>query len=111
MVKGHPMFYDSPRLREARALLMAALQEYAPADPIEGPVRLDVLWKFSHGKSHKDGEWRVTRPDTDNLEKLLKDCMSYVGFWKDDAQVCIETIQKKWDNDCGIKIGVKHIDR
>lgn len=109
IVKGHPMFYDTPRLREARALLIRALQDYAPNEPLTGAVRLDVLWKFKHGKSHKDNEWRITRPDTDNLEKLLKDCMSYVGYWNDDAQVCIETIQKRWDNDCGIRIKVETI--
>ena len=29
---------------------------------------------------HEDGEYRTTRPDTDNLQKLLKDCMTAVGF-------------------------------
>ena len=33
-----------------------------------------------------DGEYRTTKPDTDNLQKLLKDCMTATGFWTDDAQ-------------------------
>ena len=65
----------------------------------------------SKGKSHKNGEWRVSRPDTDNLQKLLKDCMTRVGFWKDDAQVCREEVTKRWSRlRPGILIKVVNID-
>ena len=41
-------------------------------------------------------EPKDTKPDTDNLQKLLKDCMTAVGFWVDDAQVCSELTEKRW---------------
>ena len=43
-------------------------------------------WCFPKGK-HSDGEYKATKPDTDNLQKMLKDVMTEVGFWKDDALV------------------------
>ena len=76
---------------------------------MDGPVALLVDWHFAT-KSHKEGTYRVTRPDTDNLQKLLKDCMTHVGFWKDDAQVCREEVTKRWARQKpGIRIRVEEI--
>ena len=106
VVKGRPIFYDPPEVAEARNLLTANLIKHKPENPLEGPVALKVLWLFPKGK-HKNGEWKVTKPDTDNLEKLLKDCMTRVGFWKDDAQVVSELCEKRWaDEPSGIYIEV-----
>ena len=93
--RGRPMFYNTARLKQAQAVFESLLMRYRPGQPMEGPVALTVDWFFFTG-SHKDGEWRVTRPDTDNLQKLLKDCMTRTGFWKDDSQVCVEMISKRW---------------
>ena len=77
--RGRPVFYDTPRLKEARRLYEHAL--------------------------------RLNRPDTDNLQKLLKDCMTRVGFWRDDAQVCRETVTKRWTRTRpGIRIEVTQLD-
>ena len=92
---GRPRFYDTAKLKNARAQFETLLAAHRPDAPIEGPVELSVDWRFST-KTHKDGEWRATRPDTDNLQKLLKDCMTRTGYWKDDAQVCMETVTKRW---------------
>lgn len=92
---GRPMFYKSRALKEARALFVGELMLHRPDQPMDGPIRLWVTWFFPT-KSHKDGEWRITRPDTDNLQKLLKDCMTETGYWHDDAQVCVECIGKMW---------------
>ena len=95
MRNGKPMFYKSRALKDAKALFVGELMMHKPDQPFEGPVFLRVLWLFPT-KTHKDLSWRITRPDTDNLQKLLKDCMTEVGFWKDDSQVCMETIGKQW---------------
>ena len=106
---GKVRFYDTKELKAARTLFVEALKAQAPDDPLEGPVRLQVTWFFP-SKSHKTGEWRITRPDTDNLQKLLKDCMTAAGFWKDDAQVCSETVSKMWTRgQPGIAISAERI--
>ena len=92
---GKPMFYKSRRLKDAKSLFLGELLLHRPEEPLEGPVRLHVTWMFPT-KTHREGEWRITRPDTDNLQKLLKDCMTEAGFWKDDSQVCVECIGKMW---------------
>lgn len=111
IISGRPVFFDTPKVREARAILMNHLSMHKPRRPIEGPIELSVVWLFPKGKSHKHGEWRVTRPDTDNLEKLLKDCMTRTGYWVDDAQVVREIVEKKWSDDpTGIQIKVSVLE-
>ena len=111
VVHGKPLFYDPEPVKKAKALLAAHLLAHRPEKPLEGPLSLSTVWLFPRGKTHKHGEWRVTKPDTDNLQKLLKDCMTRVGFWKDDAQVCRETVTKRWTRTRpGIRIEVTQLD-
>lgn len=111
VVKGKPIFYDPPAVKEARNALTAHLALHKPDKPFDGGVSLRVLWLFPRGKAHKNGQWRTTKPDTDNLQKLLKDCMTRCGYWKDDAQVAREIIEKRWsDEPCGIYIEIEELE-
>lgn len=104
--KTVPMFYEKKKVQEVRTLYNEALLEHAPAEPIEGAIALDVEWKFC-SRSHKQGEWKTTKPDVDNMTKLLLDCMTDVGFWNDDAQVVRLTTAKYWADVPGIEIAVE----
>lgn len=106
---GKPVFYDPPALESARELLTVMLKRYRPEKPYSGGVRLTVRWMFPRGR-HRDGEWRITRPDTDNLQKLLKDCMTRCGFWKDDALVASETAEKFWAEAPGIYVKIEELE-
>ena len=108
VVKGKPVFYDPPELASARSKLTAHLAGHRPERKLKGAVRLVVKWCFPRGQ-HGDGEYRITKPDTDNLQKLLKDCMTAVGFWQDDAQAACEIVEKFWAEVPGIYICVEEI--
>lgn len=111
MVRNKPIFYKPEKVKQAKAEIMKHLRPFKPKELMEGPIELKVVWLFPRGKRHKHFEWRVTRPDTDNLEKMLKDCMTEVGFWKDDALVVSETVYKIWsDEPTGISIEVNALD-
>lgn len=111
VVSGRPIFYDPAPVKEAKQLLVGHLMKHRPDKPIDGAVALTTLWLFPKGKAHKNGEWRITKPDTDNLQKLLKDCMTKCGFWKDDAQVVRETVEKRWSDDpTGIYIEITELE-
>lgn len=103
---GKLVVYDPPEVKEARAKLIAGLASHIPDAPIEVGVRLIVKWCFPRKGRYKDGEYRTTKPDTDNLQKLLKDCMTRLRFWKDDALVCSEIVEKFWAETPGIYIGI-----
>ena len=110
MAGGRPVFYDPPEVQAARSKLTDYLAGHRPDRPLEGGIRLLVQWCFPRGK-HRDGEYRITRPDTDNLQKLLKDCMTAAGFWKDDAQVASEICEKFWAEVPGLYICLEQIEK
>lgn len=113
MKGGKPcaVLHDSPELKATRAKLHAYLAPYAPAKPIPAgrPVRLMIKWLFPTDGYHRSGEWRTSKPDTDNLEKALKDEMTRLHFWADDAQVCSEIVEKFWADPCGIFVMVEEL--
>lgn len=110
MAGGRPRFYEPEPLKAARAKLMAALHPHRPPAPLTGPLRLVAKWCFAPAGGHRSGSWRATRPDTDNLDKLLKDCMTAEGFWRDDAQVASEICEKFWAEPSGIYIRVEELE-
>lgn len=105
VINGKPVFYEPPELKEARAKLMAYLMKHIPEQPYASGVRLIVKWCFPKGR-HYNGEYKITKPDTDNLNKLLKDCMTNCGFWKDDALVASEICEKFWAEIPGIYVRI-----
>ena len=104
-----PIFYEPADLKAARSKLTAHLGKHVPADKYTGPIRLITKWLFPKGK-HKNGAWKTTKPDTDNLQKLLKDCMTSVGFWVDDCLVVSEITEKFWAETPGIYIKIEELE-
>ena len=106
--KGTPIYYDPPDLKDARALFTSKLKKFAPKKPWNCPIQLCVLWRFRAPESKcvgKDGAWKITKPDTDNLTKLLQDVMTECGFWKDDALVC-RLVEEKKEYPAEVKHGI-----
>ena len=101
--------YEPPALKAARAMLMAHVGQFRIEDPLTGPLRLTTKWLFPTTGKHTSGEYKATKPDTDNLNKLLKDCMTELGFWKDDAQVASEIIEKFYSDRTGIYIRIEEL--
>lgn len=106
---GKPIIYKSAEIKSAEQKLIAHLKKHIPEQPYNNGVRLIVKWLFPRKGKHKDGEYKITRPDTDNLQKMLKDCMTYCGFWIDDALVCCELCEKFWAELPGIFISIEEV--
>lgn len=105
---GKPVFYEPQELADAREKLTANLSRHVPDKKYVSGVRLVVKWCFPKGR-HKNGEYRITKPDTDNLQKLLKDCMTACGYWSDDALVASEITEKFWADVPGIYIRIEEL--
>lgn len=108
VVNGRPVFYDPPDLKAARQKLEAYLGKYVPEYPYQKGVRLVTKWCFPCGR-HKSGTYKTTKPDTDNLQKMLKDVMTKLRFWQDDAQVASEIVEKFWAEIPGIYIRIEEL--
>ena len=109
MVNGKFVFYEPQEVKAARKKLQAHLSRHVPKEKYEGPVRLITWWCFPVKGKHHDGEYRISKPDTDNLVKMLKDVMTDLHFWKDDAQVAREVIEKYWADIPGIYVKVEQL--
>ena len=111
IVNGRPALYDPPEVKDAKNKLAAHLSKHVPQQPSDSAVRLIVKWCFPIKGRHRDGDWRTSRPDTDNLQKLLKDTMTALHFWKDDALVCSEVVEKFWAATPGIYICIEELSQ
>ena len=109
VINGKPVFFDPPELKKAKQLFIAHLVPFRPASPLEGALRLTTKWIWDAGKYHQDGEPKITKPDTDNLVKAFKDCMSSCFFWNDDAQVFSEVTEKFWGDRPGIYVRIEKL--
>lgn len=105
---GSLYIYEDRDLKEARMNIRHALSRIRHDMIPDAPIRLTVKWLFPRG-SHRDGEYKTTKPDTDNLNKMLKDEMTKTGFWSDDAQVVSEIIEKFWAETPGIFVNIEII--
>lgn len=108
VVNGKPVFYEPAEVKAARQKLTAYLGQHVPDQPFCCGVRLMVKWCFPKGR-HKNGTYKTTKPDTDNLQKMLKDVMTKLRFWEDDAQVASEIVEKFWSDIPGIYIRIEEL--
>ncbi|GEC93798.1 RusA family crossover junction endodeoxyribonuclease [Brevibacillus brevis] len=109
IINDKPVFYEPAELKAARAKLMAHLGRQAPEHMYTKPVRLIVKWCFPITGKRQDGEYKATKPDIDNSQKLLFDCMTDLKFWKDDALVVSLIAEKFWAKLPGIYIRIEEV--
>lgn len=109
VVNGKPNIYEPQELKAARSKLEAHLAKHVPDERYESGVRLVVKWCFPISGKHRDGEYKTTKPDTDNLQKLLKDVMTKLNYWIDDAYVVSEVVEKFWAHHPGIYICIMEV--
>lgn len=109
VVNGKPVFYEPAELKAARAKLMAHLGQHVPKQKYAGAVRLIVKWCFPLKGKHVDGEWKTTKPDNSNMQKLLEDCMEDLGYYKNDAQIASLIVEKFWAKLPGIYIKIEEV--
>jgi Holliday junction resolvase RusA-like endonuclease len=106
---GKPIFYDPPEVKAAKEKLIANLSKYSLNTPYREGVRLITKWLFPNDGKHKNGEYKISKPDTDNLQKMFKDCMTKLDFWTDDQLVASEICEKFWADIPGIYVRIEEL--
>lgn len=61
---------------------------------IEGPVRLECVFSFANSRVPRGPQYKISKPDLDNLEKSVMDALTMAGAWNDDAQVVFKMSAK-----------------
>jgi len=109
IVNGKVIYYEDAELKAVRAKLEAHLSWHVPKQKYTGPVRLVVKWLFPITGKHTDGEYKTTKPDLDNSQKLLNDVMTFLGFWTDDSFVVSLVVEKFWSEKPGIYVCIEEL--
>lgn len=107
---GKPHFYEPAQVAQARATLQAHLYPHRPASPLSGPLRAVIKWCYPRTRTARNGAYKTTRGDLDNMAKLILDVMTGLGFWKDDAQVASLILEKFWADMPGIYIRITQLE-
>lgn len=106
---GKPYTYEPPDVAAARAKLTAHLAAYKPDQPLDGALMISVDWRHPADDHHLAGTYKVTRPDSDNAQKILQDVMTQLGFWHDDAQLAVTMTSKYYSSVPGLTIMISQL--
>lgn len=91
VIHGKPTFFKRAHVAQAEHDMATAFAPYRPAAPLAGPLAVSIVLVWPFRKADKPPAFGVvamdTRPDLDNLAKLILDGMTKLGFWQDDSQI------------------------
>ncbi len=99
---------------KAKKTLLTLLLCHAPKRSFEGPTEVEVKLVFPWRKSEPKKNRAlgimpmVTKPDLDNLSKMIVDSMADANWFAGgDQQVHLLTLSKWWGDEVGITITTK----
>ena len=111
--RGQARVYNPSSAEGWKSQMAMAIKEVLPTDPMEGPICVDLTFFMPRPKNHyrtgkhagelKPGapEFHTGKPDRDNLDKAVLDCLKTLGLFRDDAQVCAGQIVKVYEDGRG----------
>ena len=103
--KGFISHYKHSKQQDHEGIFKQIAYQYAPDELITGAISLDFIAYLPRPKSHYGTgrnadvlkstapKYHIVKPDKDNLEKFIKDCMTGI-FYKDDCQIVSSTARK-----------------
>ena len=123
IVRGHARIFDSSKSKSVKKMMYNLLLPYAPKIPLTGPLEQSLVFIFPYNKSDISSKakraalevngyvWHDTKPDLDNLRKILNDTLEKLGFFHNDSQIVIDHGEKLRGSLTGIHIMLSEITR
>lgn len=108
IVWSRKMTYLPEEVKQAKRKYYSASIEYAPSSPIDEACEVEFNFHF-YQKNGKAGHYKATKPDCDNLAKLLTDSLAEAGFFEDDSRICRLIVTKDFvdEDKQGIDVMIK----
>ena len=105
--------YNDASYTEYKEVIRLAWKAVNKTKPSSDPIymKLDFFFKIpkSWNKAKKDSaKWHISRPDSDNLAKSIKDALNGVAYL-DDSQVCFLQVRKQYAQFDGVRIEMEKI--
>lgn len=98
---GRVFVRENEGTKGTKEMLYGLLAPHAPERPLDTAVGLKVYVVWPYRKSERKSVvrsgnllWKTSNPDGDNVLKTIKDVMTHLGFWADDALVCDEQVMR-----------------
>lgn len=85
---------------------------HKPAKPLDCPLEVTINFKYPYLQKHTKADKmcplpKTTRPDLDNLEKMVLDSLAECGFMTDDSLVVKKHSSKMFSDCSSISIDIK----
>ena len=108
---GRIHHYEKKEVRQLRELYHHKIFKYFHTTKqdiphLDGAVRFSAIFNYSVKDKKKWGLPKTSRPDSDNIVKLLLDVCSDLNMWDDDAQVACLEVRKFYAENPSICIEV-----
>ena len=113
MVSGKPKFFHNQKHQQAEGDLLSLMSQHKPEKPFANPIRVTVKlvypWRKSETKKRREQVEvaHTSKPDCDNIVKLINDCMTKLQFWVDDSQISTLIVIKRWGDNVGITVNIE----
>jgi Holliday junction resolvase RusA-like endonuclease len=116
--KGKGVGTYSDQQTEAGKTMLFISSQLKGMEPIEGAVSFKAVFYMPIPKSTSKKKktmmmagsiYHTKKPDCDNLEKFIWDCLNGLA-WKDDAQVIRSTVFKRYDDNPRTEITIKKVE-
>ncbi|MEM1040874.1 MAG: RusA family crossover junction endodeoxyribonuclease [Pseudomonadota bacterium] len=98
------------------AMIKAECADAMNTPPLEGPVSYELIAVFPRPKSHSrkrreavGGAWKDTKPDADNLSKIIKDAVEGIAYIN-DSQIADTRSRKLWGDEPGITVVIRSLE-
>jgi Holliday junction resolvase RusA-like endonuclease len=100
--------------KKAQTSLMSMFMPYKPQKPLEGALKLSVVWVYPYRatepKKNRTGLIPcTTRPDSSNLIKMPEDILTKLGFIQDDSQFSEIEFKKFYGENPYIEVSISKI--
>lgn len=120
ILKGKNGRYFVGKMRTSKAKqtesdLISLLLPFVPAEPLKGALNVAIEWGYAWRSAEpkknklKGFKYCDSRPDADNICKLLFDTMTRLSFWFDDSQISELNFKKLWCDNPHISIKIKEL--
>ena len=117
--------YDAGTAEGWKSMIAIAARPHLPPVPLAGPLEVSETFCFQRPKGHfRTGKracelrpeapecYHTQKPDRDNLDKAVMDCLTAIGMFGDDCQVCGGEIRKFWcapGERSGVKVEIRRL--
>ena len=104
---GNVTFTKPPQAAYMQALGWACKQAMQGRKPFSGPVKLSVhanylppaSWSNKKASLARQNRWKVSKPDLDNLAKIVADALNGIAYIDDNQIVSFEASKSYGFND------------